>query len=239
SETVSRTEFEMFHVHGDPTMEVWTWMPDNFDVTCEILSDSLEITVEDGSTPVEGALVCALQENGIYVKGLTDEDGQVLLDLIDPSDEYVTLTVTAHNYLYHHESFYLNRAPEEPDEPEGPREIKVGVETEYQTRTTDPEGEQVLYMWSWGDGNYSSWLGPYTSGDTATGSYAWMEQGIYFIKVKAKDTNDHESDWSDVMAITVPRSKPYITTTFIQLLLERFQNSFPLLKQLLEIYLTH
>ena len=58
-------------------------------------------------------------------------------------------------------------------------------------------------MFDWGNGNLSSWIGPYSSGGTATTSYAWASAGSYNVKVKAKDSNDAESGWSPAHAITI------------------------------------
>jgi len=205
SATNSRTTFEMFHVHGDPTMEVWTWMPENLDVTYNVLSGNIEIFVENtGGDPVEGALVCIYQPNGLYEKGVTDNSGYIILSTAQDSTEQVTLTVTAHNYLYCQEVFYLNKAPEKPQKPSGPANGKPGIEYLYTTSTTDIDADQVFYMWNWGDGNFSDWLGPFNSGATATASYSWANQGTYFIRVKAKDIYDDESDWSDPLAVTMP-----------------------------------
>jgi len=204
--TASRTTFEEFHIHGDPTMEVWTWMPENLDVTYNVLSSTIEILVEntDGD-PVEGALVCIYQPNGVYEKGITDDSGFVTLGTSQVSPEQATLTVTAHNYLYYQESFYFNRGPPEtPERPAGPASGKPGVNYTYTTTTTDPDENQVYYKWSWGDGNFSGWLGPFDSGEIATATYAWAAKGTYQIRVKAKDTYGAESAWSDPLAVKMP-----------------------------------
>lgn len=197
SESVSRATFEMLHVHGDPTMEIWTSLPKNLEVTYEILNNAVEVSVKDNGNPVENALVCAYQENGIYARGLTNDLGEVVLDVINPSDEKVTLTVTAHNYLYYQTNFFLNRPPEQPAKPNGEERPKLNTTYDYETNSTDIEGEEIYYKFSWGDGNESNWLGPYPSGQTIAGSYSWSERGSFTIKIKAKDTNGGESSWSE------------------------------------------
>ena len=208
SETVSRTEFEMFHVHGDPTMEVWTWMPENLDVSYEILTEEIEVTVECNGEPVENALVCIYQENGIYMKGLTDETGSVILTVNNPTVEEITLTVTAHNCLYDQQTFYWNRPPEQPSKPSGPSEGDIGVEYQFSSTTTDPESEQIYYWFDWGDGTNSDWIGPHTSGETGTASHIWNERGGFDVKVKAKDINDGESEWSEEVKIWIANKPP-------------------------------
>jgi len=99
--------------------------------------------------------------------------------------------------------YVITQPPETPDCPEGPTEGVVGVEYTFSTRTTDPEGEQVFYLWEWGDGTSSEWLGPFDSGDTVEASHAWMETKMYEIKVKAKDVYNRESEWSDPKMIHI------------------------------------
>ena len=208
SEDVSRTTFEMFHVHGDPTMEIWTSMPENFEVTYEILDDSLEVMVMNEDDPVENALVCLSQENGIYVKGLTDETGMVSLNVINPSEEEINMTVTAHNYLYDQQGFFWNRPPEQPDKPSGPGSGEIGTEYEFSTNTTDPEGEQIFYWFDWGDGSDSGWIGPYISGEMGSATHKWNDRGGFKIKVKAKDVNDYEGIWSEEVNIWISNKPP-------------------------------
>jgi len=208
SETNSRTTFEMFHVHGDPTMEVWTSLPKNMQVTYEILNNTVEVTVEDNSDPIDNALVCLYQLNGIYVKGLTDDQGKITLDVIDPSDEEVTLTVTSHNYLFNQQLFYLNRPPLQPAKPIGEEDPNLNTDYEYETSSTDVEGEEISYKFNWGDGTESNWLGPFSSGQTVTYSHSWSERGPFTITVKAKDTNGGESVWSEGLDIMVENQPP-------------------------------
>ncbi len=208
SETVSRATFEMFHVHGDPTMEIWTWQPQNIETTYEILNNAIEVLVQSNGNPVENALVCLCQQNGLYVKGLTDDLGEVILDMVNPFDEEATLTVTAHNYLYYQTQFYLNRPPEKPAKPRGETRPKPDTTYNYETNTTDIEGEEIFYKFNWGDGIESDWLGPYSSGQVVSCSHSWPERGPFIIKVKAKDTNDGESSWSEGLTVMVGNQAP-------------------------------
>ncbi|MCK4416419.1 MAG: PKD domain-containing protein, partial [Thermoplasmatales archaeon] len=66
-----------------------------------------------------------------------------------------------------------------------------------------PEGDQILYLFDWGDNTTSEWLGPYDSGATVNAVHAWNDVGDYEIKVKAKDINGSASGWSDPLSITI------------------------------------
>jgi hypothetical protein len=97
----------------------------------------------------------------------------------------------------------VNDPPEKPETPDGPASGDVGIEYQYSTSATDPEGDQIYYLFDWADGTDSSWLGPYTSGATAEASHAWTTQGSYEIKVIAKDGDDALSEWSDSLPVSL------------------------------------
>jgi hypothetical protein len=105
-----RVTFEMFHWFGDPTMEIWTDIPDILDVDHPSeVSGNGEITVtvcDQTQTPIEGALVCISNDNNLYGRGYTDENGEVTIDLGYLNSgttpiiaEDALLVVTAHDYL--------------------------------------------------------------------------------------------------------------------------------------------
>jgi len=123
-------------------------------------------------------------------------------------------------------------APEKPDDPEGTITGGANKEYTYTTSTIDPDGDQVYYLFDWGDGKFSGWVGPYNSGQTAEASYKWSEKGDYEIRVKAKDDHGVQSDWSDPLPISMPKNKPLVNTPFVDLL-ERFPQLFPILRNLL------
>jgi hypothetical protein len=77
------------------------------------------------------------------------------------------------------------------------------VEYDFSSSTTDPESEDIFYLFDWGDGTDSDWLGPHNSGETCIASHSWADAGTYEVKVKAKDVLDNESGWSE--ALTVAR----------------------------------
>ena len=58
--------------------------------------------------------------------------------------------------------------------------------------------------------------------------------GDFEIKVKAKDNNDYESEWSDPLPVSMPKNKPFnFNFPLLSWLLERFPNAFPILRYLL------
>jgi hypothetical protein len=113
----------------------------------------------------------------------------------------------------------VNTPPNIPDTPDGPDNGATGVTYTFTTTTTDPEGEDVYYKFDWGDGTISDWFGPFASGATGEGDYSWTTSGIFDVRVKAKDVNDGESDWSaahqiDIAEGPIMEIKPLSTSFF-------------------------
>jgi hypothetical protein len=118
--------------------------------------------------------------------------------------------------------------PNKPSTPQGPKNGKAEVEYTYSTYTIDPQGDQIFYWFDWGDENNSGWIGPFNSGATAETSHIWSERGTYSIMVKAKDTNGHESEWSDPLSISMPKNNNYFINIF-QNFFERYPRIYDLI----------
>ena len=98
--------------------------------------------------------------------------------------------------------------PETPTKPDGVETWIIDIETSFSTSTTDPEEEQIYYMFDWGDGNLSEWVGPYASGEAGDAFYTWTELGDYEIKAVAKDINGVQSNWSEPASISIVENEP-------------------------------
>jgi hypothetical protein len=117
------------------------------------------------------------------------------------------------DYLFAYELYPtgpVNEPPATPAAPSGPSSGNVGTSYSFTATTTDPESDDIYYLFDWGDGNDSGWLGPFTSGATATGMHTWGSIGTYDIKVKAKDEHNAESGWSAVHPITINPAGPIL-----------------------------
>lgn len=120
-----------------------------------------------------------------------------------------------------------NQEPEKPTIT-GPSSGRVGKSYIYTGSGIDPDGDQIYYLFDWGDGTTTGWTGPYNSGQTASESHKWTAQGTYSVKVKTKDSNDVESIWSDTLPVSMPKYK--ITTDFFSLYIYKLQQLYPILK---------
>jgi len=122
-----------------------------------------------------------------------------------------------------------NNPPNKPNIPTGPSTGNAGTEYTYSTSTTDPDNDNIYYKWDWGD-DIGDWDGPYDSGETISMGHIWDEKGDYSIKVKSKDEFGEESDWSDPLAISMPKIKSF---NYFNLLIFRLFQRFQILKHIL------
>jgi len=125
------------------------------------------------------------------------------------------------------EAILHNHPPEKPMYIQGPSDGNTNIEYSYSTTVVDADGDQIYYYWSWGDGTNSGWLGPYESDKKITASHSWSSKGSYEIKVKAKDVNGAESDWSDPLPVSMPLSHQTLLERIIEWILQIFGITIP------------
>jgi hypothetical protein len=95
-----------------------------------------------------------------------------------------------------------NTAPEAPIV-SGPALAKPGQVLTYVVTTTDPQGDDVWYLVSWGDGSTDDWGSGHPSGEQETYYHSYADSGRYYIKAKARDADGLESEWSDSVSVSV------------------------------------
>ena len=125
-----------------------------------------------------------------------------------------------------------NSPPEKPQKPVGAESGHVGENYLYTTTITDPDGNLVYCQWDWGDNNLSEWLGPYASGEEISIAHRWDKKGSYEVRVKAKDTYNAESNWSDPLSVTMPKNQGLFKSFF-----DIIEHYFPRLFSILD-YIT-
>ena len=104
-----------------------------------------------------------------------------------------------------------NSAPDAP-QVQGPSLAKPGATLTFGFTSTDPDGNDVWYMVSWGDGTPLEWSSGRPSGGQYVQTHVYPDSGAYFIKAKAKDSNEAESGWSDSIQVAVgylPPNTPF------------------------------
>jgi len=94
--------------------------------------------------------------------------------------------------------FGTNTAPHNPTITIGSATGIVGVEYYYNVdEVIDLDGHEISYMFDWGDGTSSEWLGKPSI------YHSWSSSGTYEVKVMAKDSQGLESGWSEALLVTI------------------------------------
>ena len=230
-------ETDTWHVFGDPSLQIRTDTPVDMSVIRDDEIDEEAVSYEVTVTGIEGALCAISRNNELIGYAYTDEAGYAVIEFNEPiiGNDPCTIAVTAYNKIPYIEELpvNVNKPPEVPDKPTGPNKGNPNQELTFSISTVDPEGDQVYYMWRWGDGNYSDWLGPFTSGATVQASHSWDSTSNYQIRVKAKDILDQETDWSEGLIVSITKTKT--KNLLFYNLLEYLQNTFPLLTKILKL----
>lgn len=170
-------------------------------------------TIEDIDLNHDG-----IEDMFIHLPEPLEGNYSIFVNAKNESQQNDTFSILANYDVYHHycvmnetienissEPYTFNTTPARiPSTPTGPNTSPINHDNLFQTNSIQPENSQVYYMWDWGDGNYSTWLGPYESDESVQSSYTWHQPGIFNIRIKAKNSiNEIESDWSESHQIEV------------------------------------
>jgi len=118
--------------------------------------------------------------------------------------------------------------PDKPEIPSGPNSGRRNKEYSFSTVSSDIDGDNLFFRFSWGDEEYSEWIGPFNSNETCTKSHSWSTAGNYTVKVIAKDSNGVMSNWSDPLVFSAPRNKmEYLHMDILRQFFELFPHLNP------------
>jgi len=117
----------------------------------------------------------------------------------------------------------------------GPSSGKSGETYEYTAVADDSENNQIYYLFDWGDGNDSGWIGPFDSGEKCEALHVWETKGDYEIRVKAKDTYGAESEWSDPLSVSMPKNK-ILENHCLSKILDCLREGFPFLDYFMDVF---
>ncbi|HDS58870.1 MAG TPA: hypothetical protein ENN54_01050 [Thermoplasmatales archaeon] len=178
-------------------------------------------------------LSCPYQDTAWHQKEimLSPESGASLR--LPPDACYVRILLCAGAYSDHltdaeirFDHVYFGVIEEKPNTPphapsiSGPASGETGTAYNYTIAAADPEEDMVYYLIDWGTGSTGHWSGPYPSGEAITRQHAWEEDGNYTIRVKARDSEGAESNWS-TLRVSMPltsSTSPSRTGALLQLL---------------------
>jgi hypothetical protein len=114
----------------------------------------------------------------------------------------------------------VNYPPTIPTTPSGPTSGVSGTSYSYSTKATDPDGDQIQYIFYWGDETTTT--GYYESGAVATASHSWNIPpgltGTFNIRVTAVDWHGLGSPaWSESLRVTMTGSSVQsVQATYLQ-----------------------
>lgn len=131
-----------------------------------------------------------------------------------------------------------NQKPDKPSRPSGTSSPSKDTEYTYKFKGNDPnkdDGDKLIYgiNWNWkmsDPDHVDQWTStPVIPNSEIEITHTFISIGNKNIKVRTKDLNGVLSDWSDPLAVSVPRSRPSVSP-----LLEKLQILFPNLFIILE-----
>jgi hypothetical protein len=105
---------------------------------------------------------------------------------------------------------FQNSPPTTPSRPAGSISGEVGKSYTYAASTKDPEGDQIMYTFNWGDGTQTE-TKFVPSGAPAEASHSWGKAGRYSVKVMATDSKNASSGWSQPLSVNVFKPVPLET----------------------------
>ncbi|PNX46655.1 MAG: hypothetical protein BV456_11980 [Thermoplasmata archaeon M8B2D] len=163
-----------------PDTVVWNDDPDEYlywNYGSQKVLDGESIVINYFATVVETTL-SAPQENNATVIWNENATGGINLTNSD------TATIIA-----------VTNCPPSPPDVNGPTEGAAGETYSFNAMLTDPDDDQMNYVFSWGDGGDTGWLGPVSPGQI-TQSHTYTLAGTYSVKAKSRDEHGEESEWT-------------------------------------------
>lgn len=150
-------------------------------------------------------------------------DGNLFLIAVTAVDEFLNIGSDRSDAV-----FIINNFATETPDITGPTQGGNGIPFTFTAVAYHPAGEQIYYIWDWGDGNISEWYGPYNSSVPMTITNTWANDGNYSVKVKARYSGGSESNWSAIHPIVIAEqinfSNVKLGTVYFKLL--SFNRSF-------------
>jgi len=96
-----------------------------------------------------------------------------------------------------------NKPPFTPNKPSGITYGFTNITYKFATTTSDPENDQIEFLFDWDDDTKEIWIGLYNSNEVVSYDHSWKKPGIYEIRVKAKDNLNNQSDWSSSLTVSI------------------------------------
>ena len=174
-----------------------------------------DIDLSYGGTKIitKGIEKLCIELSQLYQNGATTLGelwGNSLAAYLSPVMDHIDIITVMEFHSFGDPSLMIaseSQPPTKPETPKGSSSGEIKKEYIYSSISTDPDGDQIYYMFEWGDEEFSGWMGPYDSGEMVEASHNWTKKGIYEIRVLAKDEHGVTSEWSDPIVISMPKKE--------------------------------
>jgi hypothetical protein len=120
-----------------------------------------------------------------------------------------TIFMTSKHDLGAHFSFY-NDSPNQPTRPVGNATGYRNMSYPYYVVASDPNLDDVSYEFSWGDDTPNTIIGPFPQGSNQSAPHSWSSLGSKLVQVRAKDSYDASSAWSQTLSVNIVNRAPNI-----------------------------
>jgi hypothetical protein len=86
---------------------------------------------------------------------------------------------------------------------------QIAQRVRFRAYSFDPDSDSLSYLFEWGDGTQSGWVGPIPSGAECGLAHVYPDTGMYGARAKSKDAG-HETGWSDTAFVSIGEYGPYV-----------------------------
>ena len=115
-------------------------------------------------------------------------------------------------------------SPSKPLKPSGHPFGLSDREYIFTTSSVDFDGDKISYGWDWGEDDEIEWTEYYNSNQSVYINHTWKEDGIFQIRVRAKDENGNQGNWSDLLNFRIIKThnKIILSNSFLKIFTDLF-----------------
>lgn len=212
-----------FNIYGTPSSGyVEVWIDGNWAVVYTSGKTIIQIKTEIVDKFLDVGIPAEITDNEeIFIKPMNADSG----DWIGTTDSTLNLAST----------LYLITAPYKPITPQGPSKVNKNVEYDFTATASDPDNDRIQYGWDWnGDKQVDEWTDFVKSSESVITKHIWNADGSYNVHLKAKDEYDFESEWSEPLIVSVPKSRQYNINMF-QIFFAQLTARFPFIEEIINL----
>ena len=179
------------------------------DISVDLFKLILDATHQGWPCPTQYSWICDLKNGLLYLYSYHNFDNVAMFNVTEELKQ-------GYHWYSIASLFNVSSQPDKPSLPLGPRIGSSRRNVSYSCVAMDPDGDEIYYLFDWGDGFDSGWLGPYASGEEVFAVHRWSKSGFYEVKVRVKDVHGHMSNWSDPLAVSMPKNLAFENIIFFR-----------------------